>query len=207
VGSGPTAEGARGKEPVQQAGTNPPAPIGGTERIIGTKRLYADGKFNKPDGRALFAVTQGRGFQAAGKQEEKDRFPFLINNGRANHVWQSAYLDQFNEFLMDRFPLPYVQINPTDMAELKLNPGDLVEVHNENGSTQAIGVADGLRPAARDLHALRLPHGPAGERGQQGGQRAGHPELQADLGSIRKIADAPEVTRHLSFKSQEYKGS
>jgi arsenite oxidase large subunit len=63
---------------VQQAGTNPPAPIGGTERIIGTKRLYADGNFNKPDGRAVFAVTQWRGFQAAGKQEEKDRFPFLI---------------------------------------------------------------------------------------------------------------------------------
>ena len=62
--------------------------------LIGTKRLYADGKFSKPDGRAVFAVAPWRGLQAAGKQQEKDKFPFLINNGRANHVWQSAYLDQ-----------------------------------------------------------------------------------------------------------------
>ena len=35
-----------------------------------------------------------RGFEAPGKEEESKKFAFLINNGRANHVWQSAYLDQ-----------------------------------------------------------------------------------------------------------------
>ena len=38
-------------------------------------------------------AAQWRGLQAPGKQAQKDKFPFLINNGRANHVWQSAYLD------------------------------------------------------------------------------------------------------------------
>jgi arsenite oxidase large subunit len=27
------------------------------------------------------------------------KFPFLINNGRANTTWQSSYLDQDNEFV------------------------------------------------------------------------------------------------------------
>jgi len=31
-------------------------------------------------------------------------FKYLINNGRTNLVWQNAYLDQDNEFVMDRFP-------------------------------------------------------------------------------------------------------
>ena len=52
-------------------------------KIIGTKRLYTDGKFPKmPDGKAKFAEAQWRGLQAPGKQAEKDKFRFLINNGR-----------------------------------------------------------------------------------------------------------------------------
>ena len=107
-------------------------------KIIGTKRLFADGKFNSKDGKASFMETKWRGFEAPGKEEESKKFAFLINNGRANHVWQSAYLDQQNDFVMDRWPYPFIQINPQDMTELGLKPGDLVEVYNDNGSTQAM---------------------------------------------------------------------
>ena len=74
-------------------------------KIVGTKRLFADGKFNAPDGRAKFAATPWRGLAAPGKAEEQAKFRFLINNGRANAVWQSVYLDQHNAFVHDRFPL------------------------------------------------------------------------------------------------------
>ena len=83
---GPAIEGARGKEPVQNdvpTQTGAPVPAApGTERIIGTKRLYADGKFNSKDGKATFMETQWRGLQADGKEAEKNKWPFLINNGR-----------------------------------------------------------------------------------------------------------------------------
>jgi arsenite oxidase large subunit len=69
-------------------------------KIIGTKRLYADGKFGK-EGKAKFMATQWRGLEAPGKQQEKEKFAYLVNNGRANHVWQSIYLDQYNDFVMD----------------------------------------------------------------------------------------------------------
>ena len=88
------------------------------------------------DGKATFLPTQWRGLQAPGKEEERAKWPFLVNNGRTNIVWQSAYLDQDNEFVMDRFPYAFIQMNPDDMAELKLKQGDLVEVYNDSGSTQ-----------------------------------------------------------------------
>ncbi len=119
--------------------------------------LYADGKFNTPDGKATFAQTQWRGLQAAGKQAEKDKFAFLINNGRTNHVWQSAYLDVENELVMDRWPYPFIEMNPQDMAALNLKSGDLVEVYNDNGSDAGHGLSDADGEAEASLHAVRLP--------------------------------------------------
>ena len=78
------------------------------------------------------------GLEAPGKQAEKTKFRFLINNGRSNQVWQSVYLDQHNDFVWDRMPFAFIQMNPQDVAELHLKPGDLAEVHNDNGSTQAM---------------------------------------------------------------------
>jgi arsenite oxidase large subunit len=205
VGGGEAIDASRGKEVVQQAGKNPAQSAGGgTERLVGTKRLYADGKFNKPDGKAVFAVAQWRGLQAAGKQAEKDKFAFLINNGRANHVWQSAYLDQFNEFLMDRFPLPYIQINPADMTELSLKAGDLVEVYNDNGSTQAMAWPT---DTARPKEAFMLFAYPTGVQGNVVSKATNEliiPNYKQTWGNIRKIASAPEGARKTSFKSWEY---
>lgn len=205
---GPAIEGARGKEPVQKAApTNagsPPEPAAGTEPIIGTKRLYADGKFNKEDGKAVFAETQWRGLQAAGKQEEKDKFSFLINNGRTNHVWQSAYLDQQNELVMDRWPYPFIEMNPADMAELSLNQGDLVEVYNDNGSTQAAVYPTPTAKRKETFMLFAFPTGVQGNVVSPGVNEFIIPNYKQTWANIRKISDAPEGVKHLSFKSQEY---
>ncbi|SJM30853.1 arsenate reductase (azurin) large subunit [Mesorhizobium delmotii] len=205
---GPAIEGARGKEPVQKAApTNagsPPEPAAGTERIIGTKRLYADGKFNKEDGKAVFAETQWRGLQAAGKQEEKDKFSFLINNGRTNHVWQSAYLDQQNELVMDRWPYPFIEMNPADMAELSLNQGDLVEVYNDNGATQAAVYPTPTAKRKETFMLFAFPTGVQGNVVSPGVNEFIIPNYKQTWANIRKISDAPEGMKHLSFKSQEY---
>ena len=47
-----------------------------------------------------------RGLQAAGKSEQKAEYRFLVNNGRTNLVWQNAFMDQYNDFVMDRMPYP-----------------------------------------------------------------------------------------------------
>ena len=172
-------------------------------KIIGIKRLYADGKFGK-SGKAQFMATQWRGLEAPGKQQEKEKFLYLINNGRANHVWQSVYLDQYNDFVMGRWPLPFLELNPEDMKELGLNAGDLVEVYNENGSTQAMAQP---RPTAKRKQTFMLfayPTGTMGNVVSKGVNELIIPNYKQTWANIRKIADAPEVTRHLSFKSQEY---
>jgi len=204
---GPASEGPRGKEPVQKdvrtAAGAPPTPAG-TERIIGTKRLYADGKFNRPDGKAQFMTAQWRGLQAPGKQAEKDKFAFLINNGRTNHVWQSAYLDVDNELVVDRWPYPFIEMNPQDMADLRLGEGDLVEVFNDNGSTQAMVYPT---PTAKRKQAFMLFGYPMGVQGNvvsAGVNEFIIPNYKQTWANIRKISGAPEGTRHLSFKSQEY---
>ena len=126
--------------------------------------------------------TQWRGLQAPGKEAEKNKWPFLINNGRTNIVWQSAYLDQDNEFVMDRLPYPFIQMNPQDMAELKLKQGDLVEVYNDNGSTQAMVYPTPTAKRKQTFMLFAYPDRRAGQRGVGGGQRVHHSELQADLG-------------------------
>jgi arsenite oxidase large subunit len=174
-------------------------------KIVGTQRLYADGKFGGKDGKAIFMATAWRGFQAEGKQAEKDKFTFLINNGRANQVWQSAYLDQQNDFVMDRWPLPFIEMNPSDMAELKLNPGDLVEVFNDNGSTQAMVYPTPTAKPKETFMLFAFPTGPVGNVVSKGVNEFIIPNYKQTWGNIRKIADAPEVTRSLTFKSQEYR--
>jgi arsenite oxidase large subunit len=173
-------------------------------KIVGTKRLFADGKFGSKDGKATFMETKWRGLQAAGKEAEKNKWPFLINNGRTNIVWQNAYLDQDNEFVMDRFPYPFIQMNPQDMTELGVKQGDLVEVYNDNGSTQAIvyPVASARRKQTFMLFAY--PTGVQGNVVSSGVNEFIIPNYKQTWGGIRKIADAPAAVRHLTFKSEEY---
>ncbi len=173
-------------------------------KIVGTKRLFADGKFNSKDGKATFMATQWRGLQAPGKEDERKNWPFLVNNGRSNITWQSSYLDQENEFVSDRVPFPFIQMNPADMAELKLKAGDLVEVYNENGSTQAMVYPT---PTAKPKQTFMLFANPDGVQGNvvsPGVNELVIPNYKQTWGNIRKIADAPEAVKHLSFKSIDY---
>src|SRR3954469_4934168 len=149
-------------------------------------------------------ATQWRGLQAEGKEAEKTKWPFLINNGRTNHVWQSAYLDQQNDFVMDRWPYPFIEMNPQDMTELQVKQGDLVEVYNDNGSTQAIVYPT---PSAKPKQTFMLFAYPTGVQGNVVSASVNEfiiPNYKQTWGAIRKIADAPEAARHLTFKSEEY---
>ena len=173
-------------------------------KIIGTKRLFADGKFNSKDGKATFMETKWRGLQAPGKEAESKKWPFLINNGRTNHVWQNAYLDQQNDFVMDRWPYPFIEMNPQDMAEMKVKQGDLVEVYNDNGSTQAVVYPTPTAKRRQTFMLFGYPTGVQGNVVSPGVNEFIIPNYKQTWGAIRKIADAPEGVQQVTFKSQEY---
>ena len=57
------------------------------------------------------------------------------------------------------WPLPFLELNLDEMKELRLNPGDLVEVYNDNGSTQATAQP---RPTAKRKQTFMLFAYPTG---------------------------------------------
>lgn len=173
-------------------------------KIVGTKRLYADGKFSAKDGKAHFMATQWRGLEAPGKEQQKAKFRYLINNGRTNHVWQNAYLDQQNDFVMDRWPYPFIDMNPADMTELGVKEGDLVEVYNDDGSTQAMVYPTPSAKKGETFMLFAFPTGVMGNVINDGVNEFIIPNYKQTWASIRKIADAPEGVKGLTFKSQEY---
>jgi arsenite oxidase large subunit len=175
-------------------------------KLVGTKRLYTEGKFTRhgrEDGKALFSLGAWRGLQAPGKVSQKNSHRFLINNGRSNLNWQNWFLDQDNDFAMDRFPLPYLQINPDDAAELGLKNGDMAEVYNDVGATQAMVY---IEPTARKNETFMLFGAPTGTQGNvinAGTNELILPNYKQTWANIRKIADASPATSRLSFKSWE----
>lgn len=183
-------------------------PVVGFENgeLVGTKRLYTDGRFTRhgrEDGKALFCAGGWRGWQAPGKAREKANHRFWINNVRANIFWQSQFLDQKIEFIQDRYPHPFIEMHPDDMVELGINPGDLIEIVNENGVTQ--GMAYPMPTLKRNTVAMVFGS-PAGSQGNvvnPGVSELVLPDYKHTWGNIRKISDGTPDTRAISFKSHE----
>lgn len=186
-------------------GFQEPATAVADGKIVGTKRLYTDGKFSTKDGKAFFMAAPWRGLQAAGKSEQKAKYRFLVNNGRTNVVWQNAFMDQYNDFVMDRMPYPFVDMNPDDMKELSLAAGDLVEIFNDAGSTQAMVQPNPSAKRNQTFMLFGFPTGVQGNVVNAGVNELIVPNYKQTWADIRKIASASETTKRLSFKSPEYK--
>lgn len=187
-------------------------PVVGFEngQLVGTERLYTDGKFTRhgrDDKKALFCASGWRGWQAEGKAAEQSAHRFWVNNGRANIFWQNMFLDQANEFVMDRYPYPFVEMNPDDMADLGIGAGDLIELFNGNGATQ--GMAYPTPTAKRDqvFMVFANPNGAQGNIINPGVNELVLPDYKHCWANIRKIADAPESVKGISMKSKEYRSA
>ncbi|MFN4154644.1 MAG: arsenate reductase (azurin) large subunit [Paracoccaceae bacterium] len=183
-------------------------PVKGFEngQLVGTPRLYEDGTFDRhgrDDGKALFCMGEFRGWQAAGKAQQQASHRFLINNGRANMNWQNWFLDQGNEFVMERFPVPFIQINPEDMAELGLKAGDMVEVHNDMGATQALVYPEPTAKRNETFMIFGAPNGAQGNIVNAGVNELILPNYKHTWANIRKISDATPASASVSYKSWE----
>ncbi len=175
-------------------------------QLVGTNRLYENGVFTRhgrEDGKALFCMGEWRGWQAAGKAQQQASHKFLINNGRANMNWQNWFLDQGNEFVMDRFPVPFIQINPDDMAELGIKAGDMVEVHNDVGATQALAYPEPTAKRNETFMIFGAPNGAQGNIVNAGVNELILPNYKHTWANIRKISDATPASAAVSYKSWE----
>jgi arsenite oxidase large subunit len=94
--------------------------------------------------------------------------------------------------------------SPTELTELNIKAGDLVEVYNDNGSTQAIVYPTAGARRKQTFMLFANPNGVQGNVVSPGVNEFIIPNYKQTWAAIRKIADAPEGVRHLTFKSQEY---
>lgn len=193
---------------LRMMGTNgfqePPQGIEG-DTIVGTPRLYADGVFSSDDGKARFMAGPWRGQVTPGKAVEMDSYPFFINNGRSNLNWQNWFLDQENDFVTDRWPYPFIEMHPEDMAERGITAGDLVEVFNSNGATQAMAYPTDTAKRGETFMLFASPRGTQGNIVGEGVNELVIPVYKQTWADIRKISDTPMVAQGISFKSKEYK--
>lgn len=177
------------------------------DQLVGTERLYTDGVFTRhgrDDGKALFCAAKWRGWQAPGKAREQANHEFWINNVRANIFWQNQFLDQDNDFVQDRFPQPFIEMHPEDMARLGVSAGDLIEIHNDNGATQGMAYpTDTARPGQVAM-VFGSPAGSQGNVVNPGVNELVLPDYKHTWGNIRKLADATPATRNVTFKSKDY---
>ena len=89
-----------------------------------TTRLYADGRFETPDGRAkLFAVE----WEPYPEQPSK-AYPFVFNTGRTVEHWHTRTKTREVKILERMSPAAWLEMNPRDAQRLGLRPHDLVTV-------------------------------------------------------------------------------
>jgi arsenite oxidase large subunit len=108
---------------------------------------------------------------------------------------------------MARWPLPFIEMNPADMGELGLSQGDLVEVYNDNGSTQAMVYPTQTARRKETFMVFANPKGVQGDVVSKGVNELVIPNYKQTWANIRKLSAAPESVKALTFKSQEYRAT
>jgi assimilatory nitrate reductase catalytic subunit len=97
---------------------------------IGKVRLYEDGLFPTPDGKARFVETVYRPVA----EPRESRFPFSLTTGRLRDQWHGMSRTGTLGRLFGHVAEPAVQMNPQDMARRLFKEGDLVHVTSKRGS-------------------------------------------------------------------------
>ncbi|HTN31053.1 MAG TPA: molybdopterin-dependent oxidoreductase [Pseudomonas sp.] len=116
-----------------------PFPAGARQ---GTPRLYANGRFPTPSGRARFIAEPYRA-----PLEAADRaFPLLLNTGRLRDQWHGMSRTGSAAQSFGHAPEPLLGLHPHDLAGLGLRGGDLVTVASRRGKLVLPAQSDpGLR--------------------------------------------------------------
>ncbi len=172
-------------------------------QLIGTEMIYTDNKFGTQDGKAHFLPSPWSGLPAPVMAQRK-KYRFWINNGRTNHIWQTAYHDQRMAFRRERYPMAPIEINPKDANELGIASGDVVEIYNDYGSTFAMAY---LEPDMRRSHTFMqfgYFNGNVGDVVTEWTDRNVIPYYKGTWANLRKVSSIKDFEQTVSFKRRRY---
>jgi assimilatory nitrate reductase catalytic subunit len=96
----------------------------------GRARLYEDGVFATADGRAKFVDVA---YDKVAEPRDA-RYPISLTTGRLRDQWHGMSRTGTVGRLFGHVPEPGIEMNPQDLARMKLADGDLVHVTSRRGS-------------------------------------------------------------------------
>jgi predicted molibdopterin-dependent oxidoreductase YjgC len=99
----------------------------------GTPRLYADGRFATPDGRARFRPAE---FAPPGELPDAV-YPFWLTTGRVLEQWHSRTRTGQVAKLNHKETGSYIEIHPDDAAQLDIADGEQVHLYSRRGGCTA----------------------------------------------------------------------
>jgi anaerobic selenocysteine-containing dehydrogenase len=112
-----------------------PCPAGAVEPG-GTARLYADGRFPTPSGRAQLRCVTPQPIS----EPPAEAFPFMLNTGRTVEHWHTRTKTGRVGILEEMAPEAWVEVNPADAARLGVTSGERVRVTSARGTIGALAV-------------------------------------------------------------------
>jgi assimilatory nitrate reductase catalytic subunit len=95
----------------------------------GAQRLYTDGLFATPDGRAVLVAVQPRPLA----ETRNAHRPFSLTTGRLRDQWHGASRTGTIARLFGDAARPVVELHPTDLERLRVARGNLVRIESSRG--------------------------------------------------------------------------
>ena len=100
----------------------------------GTARLFTDGGFQTPDGRARMVPVRPRGPASA----TGPAYPLALNTGRIRDQWHTMTRTGLAPDLCRHAPEPFVEVHPADAEPLGVREGALTRVQTAQGEAVAV---------------------------------------------------------------------
>ncbi|HEY4432955.1 MAG TPA: arsenate reductase (azurin) large subunit [Candidatus Cybelea sp.] len=172
--------------------------VGG--HLRGTKRLFENGDpFRTASGKATFKGFKWPGYPAE-VQAQMTKYPFFFTNGRINVAWQTMYNDADMPLQNERVPMAWIEVHPNDARTLGLESGDLTEVFNDYGSTNAVAyVTPSVKPGVVFMQFAH-PRGTANSlTTPYVDPTTTIPYYKGSAVGLRKLGSLPSMKKHLSW--------
>ncbi|UMR31362.1 molybdopterin-dependent oxidoreductase [Massilia sp. MB5] len=99
----------------------------------GSARLFGDGRFSHPDGRARFVATVPR----LPVNERDEDFPFALNTGRVRDQWHTMTRTGRAPKLSEHIPESFVDMHPQDALLSGVREGELARITTQWGAMVA----------------------------------------------------------------------
>jgi arsenite oxidase large subunit len=173
------------------------------DELIGTEMVYTDYKFGTDDGKAHFLPSPWTGLPEP-VEAQRAKYGFWINNGRTNHIWQTAFHDQRIEFRKQRYPMAPIEMNPEDASGLGIESGDVVEVFNDYGSTYAMAYLEPSMKPGQTFMMFGYNNGIMGDVVTDWTDQNVLPYYKGTWADVRKVGSIADYEKTVSFKSRRY---